>query len=63
MPLRFRVLALVLAGVSLVGSCSMTATPESPSAQSVVVEQVPRPEPIVPTAEPEPEQIDPLQVR
>lgn len=63
MPLRFRLLALVLAGVSLVGSCSMTATPESPSAQSVVVEQVPRPEPVVPTAEPEPEPIDPLQVR
>ncbi|MCF8523094.1 MAG: hypothetical protein K9G08_04960 [Pontimonas sp.] len=63
MPLRFRVLALVLAGVSLLGSCSIPATPEPLPPETVVVEQVPRPEPVVPTAEPEPEPIDPLQVR
>ena len=63
MPLRFRVLALVLAGVSLLGSCSIPATPEPLPPETVVVEQVPRPEPIVPVPAPEPEPIDPVQLR
>jgi beta-N-acetylhexosaminidase len=53
----------VLAGVSLLASCSIPPSPEPLAPESVVVEQVPRPEPVVPLPAPEPEPIDPIQVR
>lgn len=63
MPLGFRALAIVLAGVSLLASCSMPTTPEPLAPESDLVEQVPRPEPVVPLPAPEPEPIDPIQMR
>lgn len=56
-----RFLALVIAGVSLISSCSLPETPEPRPQESVVSEQ--SPQPIAPVPVPEPEPLDPIQVR
>lgn len=63
MPFRFRAVALVLAGVTLLTACSMPVTPKSPPVESVALEQAPPSEPVVVMPVPEPEPVDPVQQR